>query len=373
MGAIMSNNLSSPIAIVGAGNMGSGIAQKYATHGYEVIVVDQSDPSLKKSQASIQKLLYQAVDRNIISEAESKKIFARLRFSKDLPDCHKASLVIEAIFEDLPLKQELFRSLEDIVDKNALLATNTSSFTVTALQSLLKNPQRVLGLHYFYPPAKNRLVELIGSPLTHQGVLQEAEQIQKSINKVIIYSKDSPGFVINRFFVPWLNESMRMVEEKIANIATIEKAAKDFFKIGIGPFQLMNITGLPITFHSCLSLAKSFGDFYAPCPYIRHKIDQEENFDLTGEVDETKCETISMRLLAVVIAISCQIVYEEKICTLSDANLGARVGLSWPKGPFELLDEYRGQAHQLLNIMHGIKMPTISDAVKRQILEPSYE
>lgn len=366
----MSNNLSSPIAIIGAGNMGSGIAQKYASHGYEVIVVDQSHPSLKKSEASIQKLLQEAVDRQIFSEIESKKIFARIKFSNDLHDCRNASLVIEAIFEDLPLKQELFLSLESFVDKTTMLATNTSSFTVAALQELLKNPERVLGLHYFYPPAKNRLVELIGSPLTNRNVLQRAEQIQNSINKVIIYSKDSPGFIVNRFFVPWLNESMRILEEGIANIATIDKAAKDFFKIGIGPFKLMNITGLPITFHACLSLAKSFGPFYAPCSHLRHKIDEEENFDLEGPVDETKLETIAMRLLTVVVAISCQIVYEEKIGSQKDVDIGARVGLSWSKSPFELLCEHREKAHEILDIMHSIKMPAISDTVKRNILEP---
>jgi len=365
----MNNNLSSTVSIIGAGFMGSGIAQKYASHGYEVIVIDKSDQSLKKSESSIRKLLHEAIERNLFSEGEVNKILGRIKFSDNLKDCQKANLIIEAIFEDLALKQELFLSLENLSEKNTLLATNTSSFTVANLQTKLKYPERVVGLHYFYHPAKNRLVELVGSSLTHKRALEQAQQIQESINKVVINSKDSPGFIVNRFFVPWLNESMRILEEGIANIATIEAAAKQFFQIGIGPFQLMNITGLPITFHSCLSLAKAFGDFYAPCPLIEHKIENHENWEIIDNINVAHFETITMRLLAVVIAISCHMVYEENICAPNDADVGARIGLLWPKGPFALLDQYRTKADELFAIMQGINNLPLSQAVKDHMFE----
>jgi enoyl-CoA hydratase / 3-hydroxyacyl-CoA dehydrogenase len=329
----------SHVAIIGAGTMGCGIAQVYATHGFFVTIVDQSDDALKKSQNSITTDLNKGVLRNIFTDEEAQSILSRLVFSTKINDCSNASLVVEAIFEDLLAKRKLFSHLENILNQKAILATNTSSLKVLDLQKTLKTPERVLGLHYFFPPTRNRLVEIIDTKLTDKNSFEQAEIWQRKIQKTIIKSKDSPGFVVNRFFVPWLNEAMRIVHEQLGNIATVEAALKNFFQINMGPFELMNITGLPITLHCCNALAKAFGEFYAPCPIIIPQIETHKSWNLYGQVDSARLDDIAMRVLSVVGVISCQMVFEEQVCTVTDTDLGARVGLAWPKGPFQLLQE----------------------------------
>lgn len=338
------------VSVVGAGNMGSGIAQKYATHGYIVNVIDKDEKALRRSQGLIRSTLEQAVARRVFSEQQANDTLARLRFSQALEECAASILVIEAIFEDLGLKQNLFTKLEDICPRSTLFATNTSSLLVSDIGQHLKYPDRMLGLHYFYPPAKNKLVEMIATPATDDGVMSRAKSIQESINKVVIVSKDSPGFIVNRFFVPWLNEAMHMVNEGLFSIATVEHAVKSFFNIGMGPFELMNVTGLPITFHACESLARYLGPFYAPCPLIKRQMESGVGFDLSGENDESKLEKIGLRMLFVVGAISDQLVNSEGVASKGDTDLGARVGLLWKKGPFELLDEYRAKLNDMPRI-----------------------
>ncbi len=337
----MTNNTlpSSRIVIVGAGNMGSGIAQKYATHGHLVTVIDKSDENLFKSQQAIEHSLAQAVKRQIASPEDAQATRARLNFSHDLDSCRHADVVIEAIFENLALKRELFSHLDVICPQETLLATNTSSLMVADLQRGLKHPERVLGLHYFFPPAKNRLVEIIRAKQTSDHALSYAERLQKSINKTAIHSQDAPGFIVNRFFVPWLNESLRIVHEGLASIAEVEAAACRFFQIGMGPFALMNATGLPITFHSCQALARSLGDFYAPCPLIIPHIEKHTQWDLSGDVDETNFREISLRLASIVSIVACQIV-SDQIGSQKDIDCGAQIGLMWKQGPLALLDEH---------------------------------
>lgn len=356
------------LVVVGAGNMGSGIAQKYAMHGHQVAVVDQSDISLKKSQASINDMLKQGVKRGIFNEEQAESIIGRILFTTDLAICKNKDLVIEAIFEDLDLKQQLFLELDRICKKSTILATNTSSLKVSDLQKGLTHPERVLGLHYFYPPAKNRLVEIIGTETTDANALKYARAWQESINKTVIESKDSPGFIVNRFFVPWLNEAIYILNEGIANSKTIEEAAKQFFNISMGPFELMNVTGLPITMHSCTALAKSLGSFYAPAPMLATQIESKKAWDISGTLQSEQTFSIGMRLLAVVSSISCQMVFEEQVCSKNDANLGAQVGLLWPKGPFELQNDHLPYlATALLNEKKIRKDFVIAPYLKQQL------
>jgi enoyl-CoA hydratase/3-hydroxyacyl-CoA dehydrogenase len=324
------------VTIIGAGNMGSGIAQKYASSGFRVTVVDKFEDSLKLSQQSIQDMLDQGVKRKIFDSEHAKLILSRMSFTSDIKACQDASLVIEAIFEDLDKKRQLLSHLEQVCNSKAILASNTSSFLIHELQNGLKHPERVIGLHYFFHPAKNRLVEIIGTDTTEQEFLNKACNYQESLKKIVIKSKDSPGFIVNRFFVPWLNQAMHIVHEGITNIATVDQAAKHFFKINMGPFELMNVTGLPITLHSCHSMAQRLGNFYSPCPLILPQIETKQPWSLVGEVSETKLSYVFERLLSVVSAICCQMVFEEEVCNLIDVDLSAKVGLLWQKGPFEL-------------------------------------
>lgn len=324
------------VSVIGAGNMGTGIALKYASSGFLVSLIDQSVASLEKSKIFIEKSLNQGVTRGIFTKDMGEDIKKRLKLSTDFTLTKSSRLIVEAIFEDLNKKRNLFKILEDNCE-DAILASNTSSLLISDLQKGLKKPERLLGLHYFFPPAKNKLVELIAGASSNKDCLLEARQIQEQIGKTVIFSKDSPGFIVNRFFVPWLNEAMRIVQDGEANMVSVDHACRAFFNIGMGPFELMNTTGPAITYHACRSLAQHLGDFYAPCPLINHVLENNTLFKPDGEIDENKSDQIIKRIMTIVSEICQRMVYEEKVTTSEDTDLGARVGLSWKKGPFEIM------------------------------------
>ena len=330
---------STRIGVVGAGNMGSGIAQKYATEGFAVTVVDVDQASADRGRERVAKTLDEGVARKLFTPQRRDEILARMAFSGSRDALKGCVLVVEAIFEDKAVKRELFADLDKRLGKEVILATNTSSFFVDDVAAGLAHPERVVGLHYFYHPAKNRLVEVIAGKQTSPAAFAQAWALQELCGKIPVDSKDAPGFIVNRFFVPWLNESMRLVEEGVADIATVEAAAKASFGVGMGPFELMNVTGVPITLHAATTLGAQLGAFYAPCQLIRPVVDEKRNWDLTGEPDASKFDVIAERLWGVVWQIATRIVFDEKVCTLEDCDLGARVGLRWPKGPFEVLNE----------------------------------
>lgn len=346
----------SRVAVIGAGTMGSGIAQKYASHGFIVQLIDQNPASLEKSKAAINANLQAAIERGLISQHDAQSTFARMIFENTIEASTAADLVIEAIYEDLSVKRKLFSQLDALLPSSTLIATNTSSFKVSDLQIGLKNPERVLGLHYFFPPLKNRLVEIIGTDLTSKEHISRAHAYQEAIAKTIIHTVDSPGFVVNRFFVPWLNEAARIVSEDVHTILTVEKAAQIFFNIDMGPFKLMNITGLPITLHASSTLEMMLGDFYRPSSLINKQINKREPFAISGHDDESAYHDIGMRLLLVTAAICCHMVKREKIASESDIDLGARVGLAWKKGPFALMRDHRDILEEYIESKATTKM-----------------
>ena len=325
------------VSVIGAGNMGSEIALKYASSGYEVRLIDRSLASLERGKNAIERSLNQGVTKGIFSHEESRDIEKRLSYSHDIKYAKSSSLIVEAIFENMEEKRSLFKALEESCHRDTIFASNTSSLLISDLQEGLKKPQRLLGLHYFFPPAKNRLVELIAGNFSDESLLSQARSMQEKIGKVVIRSKDSPGFIVNRFFVPWLNEGMRIVYENQANMATVDHACRSFFGISMGPFELMNATGPAITFHACSSLANYLGDFYAPCPLIGGPLETQTNWVIEQDIDETKCAAIIERIVAVVGSICKRMVHEEDVASTEDTDLGARVGLLWKKGPFELM------------------------------------
>ena len=172
-------------------------------------------------------------------------IRGRIRGTTRDEDLAEADLVVEAVFEDLAVKKAVFARLDRACRAETILATNTSSFAVAELAAGTPHPERVLGLHYFYHPAKNRLVEVVAGPATHERHLHRAWALQETLGKTPIRSRDAKGFIVNRFFSPWLNEAVRLLEEGVADVATIDAAARKAFGIGMGPFELMNVTGVP--------------------------------------------------------------------------------------------------------------------------------
>src|SRR5215831_11137660 len=217
------------LAVVGAGNMGSGIAQKMASEGFDVILVDLDEEKVQRGLRGIEKTLADGVERKLFTPDQVARILARIRGTTAFTDLKDADLVVEAVFEDVDVKRDVFARLEKACRRDAVLATNTSSFAVGDLAAGAEAPDRVIGLHYFYHPAKNRLVEVVGAAQSSAAALARAWTLQEQLGKTPIRSKDSCGFIVNRFFGPWLAEAVRILDEGIADVPTIEAAAKQAF------------------------------------------------------------------------------------------------------------------------------------------------
>ncbi|MBE9571251.1 MAG: 3-hydroxyacyl-CoA dehydrogenase family protein, partial [Proteobacteria bacterium] len=222
------------IGIIGAGNMGSGIVQKTAQEGLSVVMMDIKPEFVDKGLSNIQTTLKEAVERKLFKPEQVDDILSRIQGTTDLGDTKDCDLVIEAVFEDMEVKKDLFVRLDEICKPETILATNTSSFSVEELAQATGRPDRFVGLHFFYHPAKNRLLEIIPGPMTSPETLAACRQFAQLAGKTDIMVKDTPGFAVNRFFVPWLNESTRILEDGWANIPTIDKAAMDSLGIGMG-------------------------------------------------------------------------------------------------------------------------------------------
>ena len=246
------------LAVVGAGNMGSGIAQKMAAEGLDVVMVDLNDEQVGRGMEIIAKTLEQGVERKIFRPEAAEAIRSRIDGTADWSRLADVDLVVEAVFEDRAVKHDVFTRLDEVCRSDAILATNTSSLSVTDLAAATRHPERVLGLHYFFHPAKNRLVEVVPGEPTLDGVARRAWELQEQISKTPIASLDRAGFVVNRYFVPWINEAVRLLEEGAASIPTIEQASKKAFGVGMGPFELMNVTGVPIALHAATTLGEAF-------------------------------------------------------------------------------------------------------------------
>jgi enoyl-CoA hydratase/3-hydroxyacyl-CoA dehydrogenase len=325
------------VTVVGAGNMGSGIAQAFAGAGFQVTLNDVDAAAVARGVERIRTPLQKRVAAGKMAAPELDDLLARLRPEPDLKAAvAEADLVVEAVFEDLKVKQDLFRRLDTLAPQRAILATNTSSFKVGDLASVTKRGDRVVGLHFFFPAAVNRLVEVVKGPASSDAAFRAAFDAAKRAGKAPIQTSDSPGFAVNRFFVPWVNEACRLLDEGVADIPTVEAAAKEAFGITMGPFELMNVTGVPISLHAQRTLHKELGAFYEPAKALQAQVERKHDWDLKGTSTKAKEPAVAARLRGVVFGIACHLV-EERVASMRDTDRGATVGLRWAKGPFAMM------------------------------------
>ena len=327
------------VGIVGAGNMGSGIAQKIAQEGIQVVMLDVENRFVQKGMENIKKTILEAVKRGILTKEQTEVILNRIRGTTNKDELKDADIVIEAVFEDIDVKKNLFKNLDNICSDKTIFGSNTSSFSITELASSVKRNDKFIGLHFFYHPAKNRLLEIIPGEDTSKETIYLANLFSRIIGKTAIHVKDLPGFAVNRFFVPWLNEATRILEEGIANVSTIDNIAKKVFKIGMGPFELMNVTGIPIAYHSTIGLAEKINDFYMSSDCLKKQFEKGELWNLNGDIDDTKVEIVEERLLGAVFTVA-SILVEERVSNIEDIDRGAKIGLRWRMGPFEMMNQY---------------------------------
>lgn len=322
------------VGVVGAGTMGAGIAQKLAMEGARVTLVDQGQAYLDKARKGIEGLLDEGQKRRVLRPDDARAALERLKFTTELSELKDADLVIEAIYEDLGAKRELFARLDAVVGPDAIFASNTSSLSVAELARSTRRPSRFLGMHFFFHPVKNRLVELIPIQGTDPAAYAALLDFARATGKTPIEVRDCPGFAVNRFFVPWLNEAVRMLEDGAADMASIDASAERAFGVGLGPFALMNATGVPIACHAAEGLRGPLGAFYAPAALLRRQTEAKAPWVLGGQPDPAKFDGVAERLWGVVFWVAASLAAEGG-ATREDIDRGARIGLRWARGPFE--------------------------------------
>lgn len=246
------------VGVVGSGSMGSGIAQVASQAGHQVFLCDSFPDALERAAKGHQKIFNRLVEKARMTEEEAKACAKRITYTQKLDDLKNCGLVIEAIIEDLEVKQGLFQELEMICADDAILASNTSTLPIVAIGGKLKDPGRVVGIHFFNPAPLMALVEVIPSMLTREGLADEMKDLMKAWGKVPVIAKDTPGFIVNRVARPFYGESIRILEEGIADEATIDWALKEIGGFRMGPFELMDLIGNDINFAVTSTAFKSF-------------------------------------------------------------------------------------------------------------------
>jgi 3-hydroxybutyryl-CoA dehydrogenase len=250
------------VGVIGSGSMGAGIAQVAATAGHQVRLFDNNGEALQKAMEKLKKTFDRLVEKGKYSQDESSAILSRISTVNGLTELKPCGIVIEAIIENLGIKQKVFRELEGIVDATCMLATNTSSLSIASIASACKQAERVVGIHFFNPAPLMPLVEIIPSLTTSSKVLEEARSLIDSWGKVTVLAKDTPGFIVNRLARPFYGEAIRIYEEGVADIPTIDWAMKHIGGFRMGPFELMDYIGNDVNYTVTETVFKEF--FYDP-------------------------------------------------------------------------------------------------------------
>lgn len=258
------------IAVIGAGTMGSGIAQTFAQFNYKVRLIDISETTLEKGIATIARNLDRFIAKEKISEVEKTQALQNISMVTSLVEGVKnADLVVEAATENSVLKNKIFKALDEICPKNTILATNTSSISITQIASATNRPEKVIGMHFMNPVPIMKLVEIIRGYATSDEVMQTITELSKKINKIPVEVNDYPGFVANRILIPMINESIETLYNNVAGVEEIDTIMKLGMAHPMGPLQLADFIGLDV----CLSILNVLYDGfknpkYAPCPLL---------------------------------------------------------------------------------------------------------
>ena len=324
------------VAIIGAGTMGSAIAQRLAQEGLDVVLADNKPEAVKAAEKNIGSSLKDAVAKGLMTQSDASEVRNRILITEDPSMLSYSHLVIEAIFEDLDAKVQMFRYLDKACVPSTIFASNTSALPIKNMALATKRPGRFIGLHFFYPAHKNRLVEVIPWKGTSKDTLSKVLNLCKRAGLVPIVVRDSPGFAINRLFVPWLNEAAHFVDDIFWDIPTVEAASKEAFGITNGPFELMNMTGIEIAQRTAKNL-EPLGQFYKPATALSEQWLKDQPWKFDGEPDRSKMDYVRSRMLGVVFHEACQLL-DQRIVSIEDLERGARIGLRWPRGPFELMN-----------------------------------
>lgn len=261
------------VVVIGAGQMGSGIAQVFAQSGFHVILNDINEAVVEKGLHSIQKLLLRAVEKERMTEEEKNATLNRLSLSTDLQVAREADLVVEAVIENMDVKKELFTKLDKIAPTEAILATNTSSLSITEIAAVTNRPEKVIGMHFMNPVPVMKLVEIIRALQTDESTYETIVNITKKLYKTSVLANDFPGFVANRVLMPMINEAIYTVYEGVATAEDVDTVMKLGMNHPMGPLTLADFIGLDTCLYIMEVLYEGFGDSkYRPCPLLRQYV-----------------------------------------------------------------------------------------------------
>jgi 3-hydroxybutyryl-CoA dehydrogenase len=332
------------VGIVGAGTMGSGMAQIAAEAGCEVILVDAHEHALARSKEQLERVMNRLLEKGRKTAEESADLQSRIRRTTDLVDLQTCDLVIEAIVEQLQAKSDLFKALEAILPREAVLATNTSSLSVTALAQACDHPQRVVGLHFFNPAPLMALVEVIPALQTDPDLVEHAVANMRAWGKAPAVAKDTPGFIVNRVARPFYSEALRIHEEGLASVADIDASMRAAgFKMG--PFELMDLIGHDVNYAVTSTVHEAFyGDpRYRPSHVQRQLVaagwlgrksgrgfyayDGKEKLDADGQPKQG----VADRILTMLMNEAMDAVFWQ-IASAQDVDVAMQKGVNYPKG-----------------------------------------
>ncbi|MDT0555852.1 3-hydroxyacyl-CoA dehydrogenase NAD-binding domain-containing protein [Patiriisocius hiemis] len=250
------------VGVIGAGTMGSGIAQVAATAGCVVKLYDTNQDALDKAKTSLDKILSRLIEKGRIDAHEKQRIQSNISYVSSLKDLSDSNLIIEAIIENLEIKKKVFQELEEYVSKKCIIASNTSSLSIASIAASLKKPKRCIGIHFFNPAPLMKLVEVIPAIQTSEKILAKTVETINNWGKTVAVAKDTPGFIVNRVARPFYGEALRIYEEGIADFATIDWAMKSLGGFRMGPFQLMDFIGNDVNYTVTETVFKAF--YYDP-------------------------------------------------------------------------------------------------------------
>lgn len=326
------------VAIIGAGTMGSGIATNIAQHGIAVSMIDVSEDAVARAIEGIGGFYDRNAEKGRISEGDAASAKDNLSGGTDISLAGNVDLVIEAVFERFDLKAKLYSRLNPIIHQNAVIATNTSCLTVNGLAETIEYPGRFLGLHYFNPAAINPIVEVVRGDKTRQDTIDKAIAFCKMTSKKPILCRDSYGFALNRFFVPYSNEAVRIYEEGLGVPADIDRIVQAEMGIAAGPFLVMNLVGMQTMAHAAENL-EPHGAFYAPTGKVKEMGANNSKWDI-GQTDSLKEATDAEILERLWGAIFLPVLQEldENVASPGEIDMGAGMALRFGKAPCATMD-----------------------------------